>query len=88
MRYGHSWEKIHVMQECQQCGRLRLAASEASRAYHALEAELESAHIAHQNDRTIYLRPLVDRALLKRDAAIDELSTHERTHLRTKSVGA
>jgi len=76
-----------VGQECKQCESLLGAATAASRAYHAIQAELESAHIAHQNDRTIDLRLLVDKALQKRDAAIDQLSRHERTHLRTKSAG-
>ena len=57
--------------------------------YHALQAELESANIVHEGyDSLLYLRLLLDKALLNRNAAIHELSKHEQTHLRTKSTVA
>jgi len=72
---------------CKECERLSLAAHEASMAYYAIQAELESAHIDHQNARTLHLRLLVDKAFLNRKGAIEELSTHEQIHLRNKSIG-
>ena len=56
-------------------------------AYHAVQAELESAHMPIRMTGTIDLRLLVDKAFQKRDAAIDQLSMHVEPHLRTKSAG-
>ena len=50
-------------QDCPHCERLKLAAVEASGAYHDLLADLESAHIKHDNKLTIVLRERMAKAL-------------------------
>ena len=73
--------------ECRRCEELRSAAVDASKIYHALQAELEFAHISHQNERIVDLRQRRDAALLSRNSAIDELCAHE-AHRQAKGAGA
>jgi hypothetical protein len=76
-------------QECPHCERLKLAAVEASRAYHDIMADLESAHIIKHDDKlTLALREGMAKALLSRNVAISELTAHESTHKRAKSMRA
>jgi hypothetical protein len=77
-----------VERKCQQCERLKLAAIEASKTYHDLLSELESAHISHKDALIPGLRERRDKALLSRDTAISELAAHENTHKRAKSTRA
>jgi hypothetical protein len=75
-----------VEQECSHCERLKLAALEASRAYHEILAELEFAHFSHNNALIPALRERLEKALRGRNTAISELTVHESTHKRAKST--
>jgi hypothetical protein len=68
------------MADCGQCERLMLAAIDASRAYHALLGELESAQIRRDPEQPFRIQKLVAKALADRDNAIRILSDHERAH--------
>jgi len=77
-----------VKHECPRCEQLRVKALEATRAYHALLAQLESAHIKHEDHMTYALRLQLEEALRFRNIAIDELCRHEQTHQTSKSTSA
>jgi hypothetical protein len=57
-----------------------LEAIEASRFYHALLGELESAHIRHDPEQPFRIQQQVAKALSDRDRAIRLLNDHERSH--------
>ena len=57
-----------------------LAAIAASKAYHNLMADLESAHIRHDVEQPFRIQQQVAKALLERDEAIRALNDHERVH--------
>jgi hypothetical protein len=63
-----------------------LAAVDASRVYHDLAGDLESAHIRHDNEQPFRLQQQIANALKNRDGAIQALSDHERTHAK-RAVG-
>jgi hypothetical protein len=58
-----------------------LAAIEASRAYHDLMGDLETAHIRRDAGQPFEIKPRVAMALKDRDSAIQALNHHERSHL-------
>jgi hypothetical protein len=65
---------------CGHCERLMLEAIEASRVYHVLLGELESAHIRHDTEQPFRIQQQVANALRDRDEAIRVLNDHERSH--------
>jgi hypothetical protein len=73
------------MTYCEDCEGLMLAAINASRVYHNLVADLESAHIRRDNAEPFRLQQQVADALRNRDAAIKALNDHEHTH-RVRAV--
>ena len=77
-----------MSQKRQNCERFRSLALQASTSYHAALLELESAFISHEDGRALELRQRIDEALMVRNAAIDDLTLHEQTHLGTKSTAA
>jgi len=68
------------MAPCRHCERLMLEAVEASRIYHVLLGELESAHIRRDPEQPFRIQQQVAKALSDRDAAIRVLNDHERSH--------
>jgi predicted Rdx family selenoprotein len=68
------------MTYCADCERLMLAAISASRIYHDLVGDLESAHIRRDTAEPFRLQQQVADALRNRDAAIKALYDHEHTH--------
>jgi len=70
------------MAYCTHCETLILAAIDSSRVYHAMLAELESAHIRHDVKEPFRLRQEVAGALKNRDSALKALNDHEYTHKR------
>ena len=68
--------------QCSQCERLMLAAIAASRAYHNLLGDLESAHIRHDVEQLFHIQEQAAKALLERDESIRALNDHERVHIR------
>jgi hypothetical protein len=58
-----------------------LAAIEASRAYHQLMGDLETAHIRRDARQPFEIKQQVAIALKSRDSAILALNHHERSHL-------
>ncbi len=65
---------------CSQCRHLQQLAIEASKAYHALLANLEAAYVRHDSEASLALSAHLDKALKLRDAALAELTNHESTH--------
>ena len=68
------------MTYCADCEGLMLAAIDASRIYHRLIGDLESAHIRRDNQEPFRLHQQVTEALRNRDGAIKALNDHEHTH--------